>query len=245
MSQKSDDAIVQFIRVGVDMGCGGCQSRVFADRHYHFIAIPKHNDPEFCRFTYGDVASNAKHAPRIKGRSLTKLRRGDYLAFYAGFENDQNKWCVGVFAYLVVEHAYLIDRSPAQGIALSFAKRSRDYDPFRNFETDGSPTKWKQILSKYKKFSQHVSETQRNEMEVLICGDRNRSRLLPKVEILANYSPRNKAYITSTEISQRFGLKHKTDLKRSSVRTVTDKIATRVIQHLEKLGSSSMDCERA
>ena len=231
MSLKPVDPIVQFIRVGVDMGCGGRQSRIFDDGHYHFIAIPKHNDPEFCRFTYGDVASNTKHAPRIKGRSLAKLRRGDFLAFYAGFENDQKKWCVGIFAYLVVKDAYLIDRS--KGVGLSFAKKSRDYKPFTNFERDGNIKKWQQILNKYKKFSQHVSKTPRKEMELLICGNRKSSRLLSKVKILADCS--SNAYIPSSNIVRCFGLKDKTDLKRSSVRTVSGEPAQQAIKQLKNL----------
>ena len=241
MSLKSEGAIVQFIRVGVDMGCGGRQSRIFDDRHYHFIAIPKHNDPEFCMFTYGDIASDYKGAPTIKGLSLLKLRRGDFLTFYAGFESDAKKWCVGIFAYLVVNDAYLFDRSklPTQGVGLSFAKKPRDYNPFTNFEKDGNTATWRQILNRYGKFSQHVTETPRKEMELIICGHRKRSCLLPKAEILAPYPRRETAYIASPEISQRFGLKDKTDLKRSSVRTVTDKTATRVIAQLEKLCSPS------
>ena len=41
---------VKFIRVGADLGCGHRLSRIFPSYYYHFIPIPRHNDPEFCRF---------------------------------------------------------------------------------------------------------------------------------------------------------------------------------------------------
>jgi hypothetical protein len=235
MPLKPVDPIVQFIRVGVDSGYGGRQSRIFDDRHYHFIPIPKHNDPEWCRFTYGDMASNAKRKPTIKGSSLLRLRRGDFLVFYAGFEDTNRKRCVGVFAYLIVEHAYLFDRSKLpKGRGLSFAKRPHDYSPFKSFEKDANAKTWRKILRRYKKFSQHVeSKNCRDEMELLICGDRRRSRLLPKVEILAPSKDGN--YIVSSEVARRFGLKNKTDLKRSSVRTEEGEPAKRAIERLKTL----------
>jgi hypothetical protein len=235
-----DKQIVQFIRVGVDSGYGGRQSRMFPYRHYHFIPIPKHNDPEFCKFTYGDMATDENGKLKPKGSSLMKLRRGDFLVFYAGFEGSGTSRCVGIFAYLVVEHAYLLDRSnlPISGVALSFAKKAREYKPFKSFKDEADPETWQRILVRYKKFSEHVeSKIPRKEMEVLICGDPDRSYLLPNVEILAPSS--SSGYIVSPEISSRLGLTDGADLKRSSVRTVKGDSAQRAIVHLKKLSSGS------
>ena len=54
-----------------------------------FIPIPQHNDPEFCRFTYGDVVSREADKVQTKGRSLMNLREGDMLVFYAGFDSEE------------------------------------------------------------------------------------------------------------------------------------------------------------
>src|SRR5438094_427145 len=79
---------VKFIRVGADLGCGHRLSRIFPGNYYHFIPIPRHNDPEFCRFTYGDVVSRGGGKVQTKGRSLMNLRTGDMLVFYAGFDSE-------------------------------------------------------------------------------------------------------------------------------------------------------------
>lgn len=101
-----------FLRVGIDRGCGGQLSPRFEDGSFEYVPIPEfkavasnrgvtyndipaksggtllqwvrqnglaHYDPEFESFTYGEP-NNPKRS------QLLRLRQGDFLVFYAGFQ---------------------------------------------------------------------------------------------------------------------------------------------------------------
>ncbi|MHB0960117.1 MAG: Nmad3 family putative nucleotide modification protein [Pirellulaceae bacterium] len=130
------------LRVGIDSGSGGIQGPLFKDGSFEYICIPDkkgvsfhkygtcigknglphsqyfppgkrenvaqqhvHLDPEFETFTYGD--------PTAPKRSLRNLEKGDYLIFYAGLQNWDEKtgWVNGeppalyIIGYFVVEMA--------------------------------------------------------------------------------------------------------------------------------------------
>ncbi len=141
---------VVLLRVGIDSGSGGIQGPLFHDGTFEYICIPDnkgvgehtygtligkngiphshyfperqrekiaqqhiHLDPEFDTFTYGD--------PTTPKRSLRGLERGDYLVFYAGLQNwdEKSGWHKGeppglyIIGYFVVEMA---------GMATDFTK---------------------------------------------------------------------------------------------------------------------------
>lgn len=105
---------ILFLRVGIDRGCGGTLSPRFSNGTFEFVPIPEfsevlpgrgvtydslpgrhgdslakysgsngltHYDPEFSTYTYGEPSEP-------KRSQLLRLRRGDYLVFYAGFQGD-------------------------------------------------------------------------------------------------------------------------------------------------------------
>jgi hypothetical protein len=178
---------VKFIRVGADLGCGYRLSRIFPDNHYHFIPIPQHNDPEFCRFTYGDVVSRQPGKVQTKGRSLMNLRKGDMLVFYAGFDSENElpaRRLVGVFAFLVVKEAFVF--IPGKKQAVRFSDQSRDFDPFTEINkanSDSSQQIWSELSSRYGKWNQHLLDRTSERTDVILCGGRQ-SKLLSKIEIL-------------------------------------------------------------
>ena len=105
------------LRVGIDSGCGGIQSPLFADGTFEFVCIPdnkrdsvhkygtlvgKNDRPHSTYFPLRKQESAAQQHvhldpefetftygdPTIPKRSLRKLERGDYLIFYCGLQ----KW---------------------------------------------------------------------------------------------------------------------------------------------------------
>lgn len=103
------------LRVGIDSGCGGIQSPLFADGAFEFVCIP--DNKRVSVHKYGTVIgknglSHSAYFPATKQlavadqhihldpefetftygdpttpkRSLRKLERGDYLIFYCGFQ---------------------------------------------------------------------------------------------------------------------------------------------------------------
>jgi hypothetical protein len=233
---------IKFIRVGADLGCGHRLSRIFPGNYYHFIPIPRHNDPEFCRFTYGDVVSRGGGKVQTKGRSLMNLRTGDMLAFYAGFDSEGEtvkRRLVGIFAFLVVKEAFVF--IPAKSKAFRFSNHSRDYDPVSGFNkanVQESSESWNEMKLRYEKWNQHLLDLTSQRMDVIICGDRHQSKLLPKVEVLEEFDPRTKQYPVGRETAQKWGLTEGKDLRMSPVRTVDPAMANEVFERLVKLGAT-------
>lgn len=231
--QKAKPGIgqIKFIRVGADFGCGGRLSRLFAKKYYHFIPIPKHNDPEFCRFTYGDV----NHA--LKFRSLLNLRKDDVLVFYAGFDEEADKGrrrVVGIFAYFVIREVYLIDRRTKAQTAVKVANLPRGMNLIRDFEQSADKDVFKELIAYCGDYNEHAGAEECDSLQLVICGDRKKSRLLQQVEILADSNAAGK-YILSRAVADRWALKPDADLTRCSVRTVASTQAERVKHELETL----------
>lgn len=236
-SRKSANTLrqIKFIRVGADLGCGQRLSRIFPGRYYHFIPIPKHNDPEFCRFTYGDVARREDGAVATKGRSLSNLRRGDMLVFYAGFDPDGGASCgrlVGIFGYLVVKEAFIFSRRVVNRRALRFSDKARTFDPFQQFSGLASSAMWHEVETRYGKWNAHFSEVDSRQFDLIICGDRKESRLLTKVEVLAEFAPQTKNYLIGKATAEKWGLTVDHDLKMSPVRTVAPSKVDKVYAQL-------------
>lgn len=222
---------IKFIRVGADYGCGGRLSRLFADGHYHFIPIPKHNDPEFCRYTYGDGNRATKF------RSLLTLRKNDILGLYAGFETEGvPKWrrVVGVFAYFVVRELYLFDRREQAQRALRVALLDRSASPIRDFKRLANRDAFEELIDYCGEYNEHAGIEEREDLQMIICGQRKSSRLLQRVEILADANAAGK-YIITERAANRWGLKPDADLTRCSVRTVAASDVDRVAKQLEEL----------
>ncbi|QDT59470.1 hypothetical protein SV7mr_19770 [Stieleria bergensis] len=103
------------LRVGIDSGCGGIQSPLFADGSFEFVCIPDNKQVSIHRYgnlvgkngrPHSDyfpvrkqesVAKKCIHLdpefetftygdPTTPKRSLRKLERGDYLIFYCGLQ---------------------------------------------------------------------------------------------------------------------------------------------------------------
>ena len=245
-SSASAGLVVKFIRVGADAGAGGRLSRLFPGDYYHFIPIPKHNDPEFCRFTYGSGCD------AIRDFSLLHLRCGDVLVFYAGFRPESASDGkplvpggdrVGIFAYYVVNKAYLIDydvcgRDGKAGLAVEYAGLPRqtrlvngkflltpEFTRFADRDT------LEEVLDDYEHYNPHI-DANGSGRAILICG-RKQSRLLSKVEFLAPL--KNGAYIIGSDAENKWGLKHKADLTRCSLRTVNHAVTNEVFERLKTL----------
>ncbi|MGD0652350.1 MAG: hypothetical protein ABSA97_14635 [Verrucomicrobiia bacterium] len=224
---------VKFIRVGSDMGCGGRLSRMFPHNYYHFVPIPQHNDPEFCRFTYGDVNRGTKL------RSLQTSRKNDVLVFYAGFDPDggcKQRRCIGVFSYLVVAEVFLFEKRKQLAFRVSDSERSKA-DPQETLRKRGSKPAFKRMRRKYGRYNAHLAHDRDcAEMEILICGNRKKSRLLSKVEVLAYARWKSGKYILDASRAKKWGLKPGADVTRSSVRTVEEPHAVKdVVARLKRL----------
>ena len=232
---------VKFIRVGADLGCGHRLSRIFPGNYYHFIPIPQHNDPEFCRFTYGDIAARKGNKAATKGRSLMNLRRGDMLVFYAGFDPEDKaplKRLVGIFAFFIVKEAFVF--VPAKAKALRFSDQSRDFDPFKEFakaDPKRSTQEWNELTLRYGNWNQHFADLTSKRMDVIICADRKRSKLLSKVEVLEAFDRDSRQYVVGKMTAQKWGLTEGHDLRMSPVRTVDPQLAEMVFDRLDKLDS--------
>ncbi len=230
---------VKFIRVGADLGCGQRLSRIFPGNYYHFIPIPQHNDPEFCRFTYGDVASRQGDKVATKGRSLISLRSGDMLVFYAGFDPEGQarvQRLVGIFGFFVVKEAFVF--IAAKNKALRFSDQSRTFDPFKEF-AKANPKQcrqdWDELTLRYGNWNEHLADRSSQRMDLMICADRKESKLLTRVEVLASFDPGTRNYIINASTGAKWGLTSGHDLKMSSVRTVKPECADVVFKRLKEL----------
>ena len=222
---------IKFIRVGVDLGCGGRLSRLFSGNYYHFIPIPQHNDPEFCRFTYGDVNTATKF------QSLLNLRRDDILVFYAGFETEpgaQFRRLVGIIAYFVVRQLYVIDRSPGKKVAIKAATQARGVDFVGGFDRLADKASFQEMIAYCGDYNEHATIQSSSVLDLVVCADRKQSRLLKKVEFLADANSAGK-YILDQKTAAKWGLKPGADLTRCSVRTVDARMVNAVVQRLVAL----------
>ena len=149
------------LRVGIDSGCGGIQGPLFKDGSFEFISIPDkkgvsihkygtclsrngipysdffpmsqrkkvalhhvHLDPEFDTFTYGD--------PTTPKRSLRKLESGDYLIFYCGLQDwdERDGWNHEQRPGLFIVGYFVVDMA---GMATDFDKMTLQSDFGQNF----------------------------------------------------------------------------------------------------------------
>lgn len=206
-------------------------SRMFPGNYYHFIPIPNHNDPEFCSFTYGEV--------KRKVASLTDLRRNDVLVLYAGFERElgqsnNTKNVVGIFAYLVVKKSFLYRGGPDGKMVrvLIIEDQPESFKPQREFDRCADGKGALKQMRKQCKFNPHGRGCWWSENQLIVCGNRKRSRLLTKVEILAECH--RGAYVLDTRVARTWGLK-KRDLTRSSIRSVEPRVVEKVFERLKHL----------
>lgn len=227
---------IKFIRVGVDLGRGKRLSRIFPSDYYHFIPIPKHNDPEFCRFTYGDIGRRRPNGRvATKGRSLSKLRKNDVLVFYAGFDPEagaKRRRIVGIFAYFVVREAFLFEQPYKGARAFCFSDKPASLDPFEVFDVESSSKTMKALISRYSHWNAHFCAG-RKGMDLIICGKRKQSKLLSKIAVLGVFD--GKHYKVNKQTAVRWGLKRGDDLKMSPVRTVPDELVPSVWKELKNL----------
>lgn len=226
--------LIEFIRVGVDLGCGGRLSRLFPGGYYHFIPIPQHNDPEFCRFTYGDVSGATKF------RSLLGLRKDDILVFYAGFDpapaTRPPGRVVAIFAYFVVDELYVFHRDPGQQVGVRAANLPRATNLASQFGTLANQNDFQHMLTYCGNYNQHAVVTPSSRLELIVCGRRRRggSRLLEKAEVLAAANPAGK-YLLPPAVAAGWGLKPDADLTRCPVRTVAPSMVAAVAARLGSL----------
>jgi hypothetical protein len=219
---------IKFIRVGVDLGCGGRLSRLFPQNYYHFITIPQHNDPEFCRFTYGDVNAATKF------HSLLTLRKDDILVFYGGFETGlgvQLRRLVGIFAYFIVQELYVIDRNPGKQLAIKAATHPRGTRLVQQFCTLADKPTFQEMIAYCGDYNEHATIRVSGALNLIVCGDRRQSRLLEKVEFLANATGTGK-YILDHRTAAKWGLKPNADLTRCSVRTADPVAVSKIAERL-------------
>jgi hypothetical protein len=149
------------LRVGIDSGSGGIQGPLFKDGSFEFISIPDkkgvsihtygtclsqngiphsdffpmsqrhkvarqhvHLDPEFDTFTYGD--------PTPLKRSLQKLENRDYLIFYCGLQewDERDGWKHEQRPGLFVVGYFVVDMA---GMATDFDRRTLQSEFGQNF----------------------------------------------------------------------------------------------------------------
>ena len=170
------------------------------------------------------------------------LRKGDMLAFYAGFESEDQmpeRRLVGIFAFFVVKEAFVF--IPAKKRAIRFSDQSRDFDPVSEFskaDLRDSLETWNELKLRYENWNQHLLDLTSERMDVIICGDRRQSKLLPKIEVLEDFDPKARQYIVSRGTAQKWGLTEGHDLRMSPVRTADRAMADKVFERLIKLGST-------
>ena len=130
---------------------------------------------------------------------------------------------------------------PAKNKAIRFSDQSRDFDPvleFRTADARDSLETWKELKLRYENWNQHLLDLTSERVDVIICGDRQQSRLLPKVEVLADFDTNVKQYIVSRQTAQEWGLTEGHDLRMSPVRTVDRAMADEVFDRIVRLGSA-------
>ena len=221
---------IAFKRVGADTAAtsGGCLSPLFPGRFYHFITLPRHVDPElFYKFTYGDLLQSKRkpHNPNGTATPLKELRKDDVFALYAGFESTRNhKRSVGIFAYIVIERAYVLSHKNRTANEFSDAGLGKmTYSQYLD------------CIAEFAGWNPHAEKGawQHGVDQVLICGDPNRSRMFSKVEHLADLKAGQ--YRVDSITAARWGLKPHTSLTRNMPRWVECETVQRVWRQLQRL----------
>jgi Nucleotide modification associated domain 3 len=237
------------LRVGIDSGCGGIQGPLFKDGSFEFICIPDrkrvsihrygtclsqngiphsdyfpmsqrmkiaqqhvHLDPEFETFTYGD--------PTPPKGSLRKLETGDYLIFYCGLQewDEREGWNHEQRPGLYIVGYFVIDTA---GMATDFDQRTLQSDFGLNFHV------------RYPS----VFEIQRERL-VLVKGGRG-SRMLKKAHRISSEGTDRSGKplkILSPEMQKVFGgFDGKVSIQRSPPRWVDPAFVGKAIKFVKKL----------
>lgn len=254
MHSASEYARLYLLRVGADStkAGGGFYSPIFEDRSYLFVPIPEwdviqdkavtygsykwngrsvleyipptiasrpskmqpvHNDPEFGTFTYGSPRYARGNGTEKNYNKLKSMNPGDILVFYAAFKNvspSRNDPVYGLycFSYLVVHKAV-----PYQ-------------DPASIVEGN------KQLVVG----NHHFIHNYHNQ--VIIVGDRAKSRVLNKAVLLSTTQDRRGSnYYPCQSMIQKLGGYDKS-LNLSSLRQMpsSPNIALSFKEYLDRLG---------
>jgi len=256
MHSTGEHARLYLLRVGADSSkVGGCFcSPIFEDRTYLFVPItitetekvipdktvtygnykwngmsvleyippaiamqPVHNDPEFSTFTYGSPRYVKYARGNREEKNYNKLKSmnpGDILVFYAAFKNvlpSRNDSMNGLyycfFSYFVVQKAVCYS------------------DPSLIEE------EYKQSVAGNHHFIHNYRD------QVIIVGDRDKSRVLNKAVLLSSPQDRCESnYYPSRSMSQKLGGYYKA-LNRSSLRRMlSPNIALPFKEYLDHLG---------
>jgi len=226
---------IVFKRVGADTASasGGRLSPIFPGRFFHFVTLPKHLDPElFYKFTYGDVLQSKRgdHNPNTTATPLKKLREGDVLVLYAGFQNQKRsaQKLIGIFAYIVVQKAYIIDHKTRTACEFSLAGE-RQVDRLNKIRSV-----YNLCVNDFAAWNPHAlpDSCSTEVQQVLICGDVKLSKMLSKVEILTE--AKDGEYTLNPDIAEKWGLRPVSH-KRNGPRWVAQEKTKMVWTQLQRL----------
>ncbi len=241
------------LRVGIDSGCGGIQSPLFADGSFEFICIP--DNKRVSVHKYGSVVgkndrlhsdyfparkqkSVAKQTihldpefetytygdPTSPKRSLRKLEQGDYLIFYCGLQ----RWNE--------ESGWDTDEAPALYLAGFFEVE------MAGMATDFSDTTLQTVFgSNFHVRYPTVFEKQREDL-VLVKGGPN-SRLLKKAHKISSFGRDRSGKplkVLSPEMQQVFGtFGGRISIQRSPPRWVEAEYGEKAIEFVTELEATS------
>jgi hypothetical protein len=180
---------------------------------------------------YGDVNAATKF------QSLLTLRKDDILVFYGGFETGlgvQFRRLVGIFAYFIVHELYVIDRNPGKQLAIKATSHPRGTRLAEKFCTLADKPTFQEMIAYCGDYNEHTTIRTSGALNLIVCGDRRQSRLLEKVEFLANATAAGK-YILDARIAAKWGLKPNADLTRCSVRTADPLAVSKIADRLRLL----------
>ncbi len=237
------------LRVGIDSGCGGIQSPLFADGSFEFVCIPDnkrvsahkygtvigkngrpHSDyfPTRKRKTVADQHIHLDPEfetftygdPTSPKRSLRKLERGDYLIFYCGLQ----EWAE--------ETGWRTDKSPALYVVGYFVVE------LAGIATDFSETTLKRSFGK--NFHVRYPSVFKNQREhlILVKGGPD-SRLLTNAHRISSVGKDrsgNPLKVLSPQMQEVFGrFGGRVSIQRSPPRWVEPKFVEKAIKYVERL----------
>jgi len=237
------------LRVGIDSGCGGIQSPLFADGSFEFVCIPDNKHVSVHKYgkVFGKngrphsdyfparkqeaVAEQHIHLdpefgtftygdPTTPKRSLQKLERGDYLIFYCGLQNWNE------------ETGWRKDKAPALYLAGYFVVEHA------GMATDFSQTALKRCFGKnFHVRYPSVFEKQRDDL-VLVKGGSG-SRLLTKAHKISSVGKDRAGKplkVLSPQMQKVFGtFGGKISIQRSPPRWVEPKFVDKAIEFVNSL----------
>jgi hypothetical protein len=223
---------IMFKRVGADTGrdSGKRLSPLFSGNFFHFVTLPGHVDPEvYYTFSYGDCLQS----PRTGGANSTalplkQLRREDVLVLYAGFRGHEppHQISIGIFAYIVVQRAYIIDHKKLLAWEFSAAQD-------KPWKGSGSQEDYTSCVKEFRYMNPHVNPEWSDIEHILICGNVKMSRMLSKVESLAVLD--GGEYRLKKPVADQWGLKPESDFKRNMPRQVAQAKVGEVWERLREL----------